>query len=419
MTSFLAETARDAWRWCRGQWRSIPVPMRVAIALLCVLSAVFAGYSVLILFFGLGYTGLDNRMTWGMWIVGDLSLIALGGGAFFTSFLLYIFRREEFRPIINSAVLIGWLCYTFTFVFLLFDVGQPLRAWFGWIYPNWGDGILPVSMLTEVFFCISIYWCILCVELSPAVLEHRVLHRYTVIRWGARLLHALMWIFAAAGTFLSFFHQGSLGGTYGVLFGKPGWFRHETFFQYILSAAAAGPSLTVLLTWFAGKVMRKNVVPDGTFVRLARVSGMMFIPYLLFYAYNMYVLIFVNLPAFDRSFTSLWGGFYGLWMLAVELVLCLAAAVILNVKPLLRRESFLAAGTLCAVLGITMNRLNDTIHGFSVPNLPWKDFAVYSPTLAEWGITAGCLALMALIYMIFARFFPLFPFLTKKDESVN
>ena len=106
-------------------------------------------------------------------------------------------------------------------------------------------------------------------------------------------------------------------------------------------------------------------------------------------------------------------------MLAVELLLCSSAAVILNAKPMLQKEPFLAAGTLCAVLGVTMNRLNDTIHGFSVPNLPWKDFAVYSPTLAEWGITAGCLAMMALIYMAFARFFPLFPFLTKNNAPVN
>jgi molybdopterin-containing oxidoreductase family membrane subunit len=415
MNAFFKETIIALWRWCRNEWAGYSVPMKRTIAVLSALTLVFIGYSILVLGWGLGFTGMDNRMTWGMWIVGDLSLIVLGGGAFFTSFLLYIFRREEFKPLINSAVLIGWLCYTFTFVFLLFDVGQPLRAWFGWIYPNWGEGILPVSMLTEVFFCISIYWCILCVELFPIALGHHVLQRYAIVRWTGRTLHVVMWIFAAAGTFLSFFHQGSLGGTYGVLFGRPGWFRHETFFQYILSAAAAGPAMTVFITFLAGKIMRKDVVPYESLMKLARVSGLMFIAYLLFYAYNMYVLIFRNLPAFDREFTSLWGGYYGLWMLCVEIALCLAAAVILNAKPLLKKEAFLAAGTLSAVLGISMNRLNDTIHGFSIPNFPWQSFAVYSPTLPEWGITIGCFAMMILIYMLFVRCFPIFPPLDKKS----
>jgi Ni/Fe-hydrogenase subunit HybB-like protein len=130
----------------------------------------------------------------------------------------------------------------------------------------------------------------------------------------------------------------------------------------------------------------------------------------------MYILIGRNLPAFDRNFFDLWGGCYGIWMLVVELTLCVSAAVILNSKKLLEKEPFLVAGTACAVFGVVMNRLNDTIHGFSVPNFPWKDFPVYSPTLSEWAITVGALALMVLIYMIFARYFPLFPHLEKKHR---
>ena len=54
---------------------------------------------------------------------------------------------------------------------------------------------------------------------------------------------------AGVGTFLSFFHQGSLGGLYGVLRGRPFAFREgfaiwpSTFFLFILSAAAVGPEL--------------------------------------------------------------------------------------------------------------------------------------------------------------------------------
>ena len=40
-------------------------------------------------------------------------------------------------------------------------------------------------------------------------------------------LHKVMPVFAAVGTFLSFFHQGSLGGLYGVLQGRPFAFRES------------------------------------------------------------------------------------------------------------------------------------------------------------------------------------------------
>ena len=54
--------------------------------------------------------------------------------------------------------------------------------------------------------------------------------------------------FKAGSPSLSFFHQGSLGGLYGVLRGRPFAFRQgfaiwpSTFFLFILSAIAVGPS---------------------------------------------------------------------------------------------------------------------------------------------------------------------------------
>ncbi len=68
-------------------------------------------------------------------------------------------------------------------------------------------------------------------------------------------LHKLIYVLAGVGTFLSFFHQGSLGGLYGVLRGRPFAFREgifvwpSTFFLFILSAAAVGPSFIILTTW--------------------------------------------------------------------------------------------------------------------------------------------------------------------------
>jgi molybdopterin-containing oxidoreductase family membrane subunit len=141
--------------------------MRIALYVLFVLSLLFGIFAIQILFWGLGYTDMDNNFAWGAWIIGDLGLVALGGGAFTTGYLLYIFRVDKLKPIINSTVLIGFMCYLFTFVFLLFDLGQPLRCWFGFAYPNWvapnSLGIYPYSMLTEVFFCLSLYFCILIV----------------------------------------------------------------------------------------------------------------------------------------------------------------------------------------------------------------------------------------------------------------
>ena len=44
---------------------------------------------------GLNQTNMDNRFAFGLWIFLDLTVIALGAGAFFTGFLLYILKKRE------------------------------------------------------------------------------------------------------------------------------------------------------------------------------------------------------------------------------------------------------------------------------------------------------------------------------------
>ena len=112
---------------------------------------------------------MDNRFAFGLWIFLDLTVIALGAGAFFTGFLLYILKLDELRAVINSAVVIGLVCYSGAMCVLAVDVGQPLRAWFTFWYPN------VHSMLTEVTFCISCYLTVLAIEYLPIVLRNRKL----------------------------------------------------------------------------------------------------------------------------------------------------------------------------------------------------------------------------------------------------
>ena len=96
-------------------------------------------------------------------------MIALGAGAFFTGFLVYILRRRKLAAVLNSAVVIGFICYSGAILILMVDVGQPLRAWFTFWHPN------VHSMLTEVTFCITCYLTVLAIEYAPLVLRQRQL----------------------------------------------------------------------------------------------------------------------------------------------------------------------------------------------------------------------------------------------------
>ncbi len=370
----------------------------------------FAVSAIWILGWGLGYTDLTNAFTWGAWIAGDLCLVALGGGAFFTGFFLYILRYDLLKPIINQAVLLGFMCYLFTLVLLIFDIGQPIRCWIGYVYPNWGDGLMPNSMLTEVIWCLTFYFMILSIEMIPTVLQHKFIHGNIVIRKIAHYMHQLMWIAAAVGTFLSFFHQGSLGGgMWGVLYGKAVWYRPHLFFLAIIAAAAGGTSFITLCPWLAQKAMRKKFAHRETFRLLTKISGRMFIIYYVFRLYDIYTLHASYVPAFDRTYLDLWGGFYGIWMLVLELVLCLFPIILLNLRKFRNQENLMVIGAAGGVMGIITSKLSLLFHGISAPNFPWKTFLTYNPTPQEWFIAFGAVAISIVVYMFFSQYFPLFP----------
>ncbi|MFP4237456.1 MAG: molybdopterin oxidoreductase, partial [Desulfonatronovibrio sp.] len=99
-----------------------------------ILLGVYASYVVWST--GLITTGLNNYFAFGLWIVFDLAVIALGAGAFFSGFLTYILRIDQLKNIINLAVIVGFVCYSGAMIILTLEVGQPLRAWFGYWHAN-------------------------------------------------------------------------------------------------------------------------------------------------------------------------------------------------------------------------------------------------------------------------------------------
>lgn len=401
----------------KEEFNSYSKNVKIALYIMFFLAAGFLVFGIQILFWGLGYTDMNNSYPFGQWIIGDLGLVALGGGAFTTGFVLYIFRNDKLDPIINSTVLLGFLCYLFTFVYLVFDIGQPLRAWFGYTYPNWGPGLLPASMLTEVVWCLTFYFLILCVELIPVALKHTLLDKIPALRYIGHYLHRLMWIFAAAGTFLSFFHQGSLGGgMWGVMYAKPFWYRPHFFFLAIVAATAGGTSFMTLCAYLAGKVMKKEVVPAETFYSIAKISGFMMVFYLVFRIIDLVSRTVNFVPTlFDRRFIDLLSPFYG-WLYIPELICVVATIVLLLVKRYREQEKFFLIGVACGTLAIAIGKLSVVLNGSAIPNFPWKGFIGYNPTIQEWFIMLGGLAIMAMVYMWCAKYLPLFPHAAEHEK---
>ena len=370
---------------------------------------------------GLNQTNMNNYYGFALWIFLDLGVIALGAGAFFTGFLRYIVGIDKLKNIINIAVIIGWCCYGGALLILAIDVGQPLRAWHIFWYPN------VHSMLTEVSFCITCYFMVLCVEYFPLILENPQLDKNRFIHILSHNFHEYMFIFAALGTFLSFFHQGSLGGTFGVLFTRPYAYRTGFFvwpwtvFLAILSAIASGPALTLLVTWLMQKVTRRKLVSYDVLELMGKIAGTLLCVYMVFKLIDTWYWITHVLPSKGMTLMDCykgWFGSYGLWLLVAELgIFGIVPAIILVTPKLRKKEFWLILGALFDCIGVSINRFVMVLQSSAVPTYPFDKWPSYMPSWQEWATFGMVVAVTLLVISLSYRYLPLFP--QEKELNAN
>ncbi|MBN1932369.1 MAG: polysulfide reductase NrfD [Desulfobacterales bacterium] len=381
---------------------------------ICIFGAIllWGVYAMFLCWFkGLNQTNMNDAYGFALWIWADLAVIALGGGAFFTGFLRYIIGKDELKNIINYAVLIGFICYSSALLILAIDVGQPLRAWFIFWHAN------VHSMLTEVAFCLSCYFGVLTIEYIPLVLENRQIDKVPFFHNLAHNMHEIMAIFAATGAFLSFFHQGSLGGVAGVLFGRPFGYREGvliwpwTFFLFTWSAAACGPCFTIMITKLTEVITGKKLVKQNVIDLLAKISGWMLASYIIAKILDTVYWATVTVPDMGYTLKHFYSNpVYGIWILFLEIVLGgILPAIILITKTGRNNNVTLWIAVVLAVIGVSVNRWVMVLQVMAVPILPFESWYLYLPSWQETATTILPVAYGILLVMLSYRYLPIFP----------
>ncbi len=308
-------------------------------------------------------------------------------------------------------MIIGFICYSGAMLILTMDIGQPLRAWFGYWHPN------VHSMLTEVIFCITCYLIVLIIEFVPLVLEQKHLNKIPLLHHIAHNFHVVMPLFAGIGAFLSTFHQGSLGGMYGVLFGRPYAFREGffiwpwTFFLFVLSAIASGPCMTVLVCALVEKATGRKLTTYRVKSLMAKIGGTMLLIYMVMKYLDTWAWITGVLPKAGLTFDQMFYGLiYGKWLMFIEQVVCILIPVIFLLVPALRRRpAFMYWACILNCLGIVINRYVFTVQTIAFPVMPFDTWMTYAPNWAEWGPTLMILAYGGVVMSLAYRYLPVFP----------
>jgi molybdopterin-containing oxidoreductase family membrane subunit len=273
-------------------------------------------------------------------------------------------------------------------------------------------------MLTEVAFCLSLYFAVLTIEFIPNILENRQLNKVPFFHHLAHNMHGTMAVFAATGAFLSFFHQGSLGGVAGVMFGRPFAVREGlliwpwSFFLFTWSAAAFGPCFTLLVTRITEAVTGKKLVKDNVIHLLAKISGWMIVTYMIAKLIDTWYWAYYTAPGlgFELSHFYTNNGFYGYWILVAEVIICgVIPGLLLINKSTRENPTTRLIAIVLAVIGVSLNRWVMVLQIMAVPVMPFDSWALYIPSWQEVATTILPVAYGIILIAFAYRYLPVFP----------
>jgi Ni/Fe-hydrogenase subunit HybB-like protein len=376
------------------------------IGILVILMATGVVAGIMVLWKGLSLTNLTDMVPWGLWITIDLSSIAVSAGAFSLCAVVYLLGLKRYEPVARTATFIGLIGYTMAVLTLMLDIGRPDRFWHSLVYWN------KHSLLWEVTMCVTLYLAVLALEALPIFATFGWLrsHFPKLSEKMSRLHHFAPYL-AIAGLALSMLHQSSLGALYGVLKSRPLWYRPDISVLFIISAIAAGMSLTVLASMLSARLTRHANVENNILERVSQIIGWVLVVYLYFRFWDALSMTYTYEPGRTEGLSLLTGGPLSFNFWVGEMLLGAIVPIILLLNKRTRALPLWRMLALALVVGgVVAYRWDTNLSGLMIilsylPGEPAVAYtATYRPSLIEILTGAGIVSYGLLGFSLGVRY---------------
>jgi len=326
---------------------------------------------------GLGsITNLSQDFPWGLWIGYDVMTgVAIAGGGYVLTFMVYVLHLEKYHPIIRVTVLNAFLGYVFAATSLLLDLGRPWNI----MNPMIGNGFGVSSVLFLVAWHFFLYALMALVEFSPATAEWLGWDRVRKVLKGMTFAAVIL------GITLAFLHQAGLGALFLMARNKlhPLWYTEFIPVLFVVSSVFAGLSLVIVEGSISARVFAHRsgrllkMTHEDILLGLGRVcAGVLF-------AYFFLEIVTVM----HGQKWALLGTGMGAWYLLEVLGFVLVPGVLFTLAYRARNVKGVQAAAALTLLGVLLNRLNVSIIAF-------KPVAAvhYVPSWMEVVVTLGIIS---------------------------
>ncbi len=366
---------------------------------------------------GLGVTGMNFPVSWGFYIVNFVFFIGISHAGTLISAILRLSQAEWRRPITRVAEVITVMVLGIGGMNILIDLGRPDRIPNLFFHGRYQSPLLwDATSITAYLTASTVY---LFIPMIPdiALLRDRcaggwrkALYQVLALGWEGteaqyRVLNRAIAMMAvlvvpvavSVHTVVSFVFSMTV---------QPMW--HSTIFgpYFVVGAIFSGTAMLLLVMAILRKAMHLEDYLQP--IHFSYLGLLMLVMVLLwgYFTFAEYLTTYYgNEPDEMRVFYAKFGGKYAPYFWAMVVLNFLIPLPILAFN-----RTRTIAGTVIAsiaiVIGMWLERFIIIIPTLANPRLHQYPQGSYLPSIIEVGIMVGCIALFALLYVLFSKLFP-------------
>ncbi len=374
---------------------------------------------------GLGVTGLNRPIYWGVYITNFVFFIGLAHSGTFISAILRLAGAEWRKPLTRAAEAITLFSLPFGAGSILIDMGRPDRALNMIFYGRFESPLLwdftAVSLYifsSVVFFYLSLLPDIaLCRDrLTESPLWQRRMYELLALGWRGRpeQFHRLERVLDGMAIFMTMLVV-TVHTVVSWVFGmtvQPGWHTALIGPFFLLGAIFSGTAAVVIVLAILRRVYHmEEVLTVSLFNSLRKLLIVFTLGWFYMIVAEHLTQFYGSLPeemeVFWQKFTGEYAPLFWLMFLTV-FVLPLIIFVFLGKD----RIGWMVTASVLVNVGMWIERFIVIVPTETRPRLVstlMDGIGNYQPTWVEGAITAALFAGLVLLYAAFTRFFPVVP----------
>jgi molybdopterin-containing oxidoreductase family membrane subunit len=372
---------------------------------------------------GLGITGLNRPVYWGVYLTNFVFFIGLAHSGTFISAILRIAGQGWRKPLTRAAEAITLFSLPFGAMSILIDMGRPERIFNVIFYGRYMSPILwdftavGLYLLSSiVFFYLSLLPDIALVRDKVTNVGKKQKRMYEILSLGYQGTpgqeHRLERVLDGMAIFMTMLVV-TVHTVVSWLFGmtlQPGWHTALIGPFFLLGAILSGSCAVVIVLAILRKVYHmQKTLPIGLFNSLRKLLIVFTLGWIYMIIAEYLTTSYGNMK---EEMVVTWDKFTGTYSLMFwsMVVLVFIVPLIIFVKKGKNNIGWMVFASVLVNIGMWMERFIVIVPTEVSPRLlTVMGQGAYRPTWYEIVITISCFTGLALLYVVFTRFFPIIP----------